>query len=69
MVSISARFHFRSGFRERLKRMDNARILMIEEEILVRVRRVDTTPSVCASKLLFWGLTLVREARVCRAFR
>lgn len=68
MVSMSARDCFSSGFRERLKRMDNERARMIVEEDLVRVRKVGMAPSVCARRLLFWGLTLVREASVCRAF-
>ncbi len=54
MVSISARDRFRSGFRERLKRMDNERAwIMEEEDDLERVRRAGMAPSVCASKCLF----------------
>ena len=68
MVSISARDRLRSGLRERLKRMDNERVSMMDDEDLERSIRVDIAPSVCASKLLFGGLTLVMKARFWRAF-
>lgn len=68
MVSIEARDCFRSGFKERLRRMDSERIWMKGEDDFERPRRVDIAPSVCASKLLYWGLTLVMEAKVWRAF-
>lgn len=67
MVSISASDSLRSGLRERLNRTDSEKVLMVEEENLERLRRVGIAPSVCANKLLFWGLTLVMKAKVWRA--
>lgn len=68
MVSSSARDCFRSGFSERLKRMDSERVCIRELEDLDSVRKTEIAPSVCASMFLFWGLTLVMDARALRAF-
>lgn len=68
MVSSSARDCFRSGFSERLKRMDNETVCMRELGDLDSLRKTEIAPFVCASKVLFCGLTLVMDARVLRAF-
>lgn len=67
MVSVSVNDCLRFGFNERLKRMESVRVFRTGEEDSSKLRRVGRASSVCASKFLFCGLTLVIETRVFRA--
>lgn len=58
MVSIFARICLRLGLRERLKRTDRERPWVVDD--FERKSKMGMASSICASKFLFCGLTLVR---------
>lgn len=66
MVWVWARESFKLGFRERLKRMERARVWS-ESGVLERARSEAMAASVWATRLRFWGLTLVMVTKVWRA--